>query len=278
MKRERGTRLLADMIDRLEGGHWPLGLVDEVYVFGSYARGALEPKDIDVVVEHGTDKRWLNESLHASCYGKDSYTSMKQGLRGNTRGISFQFRGRDSLTAEGFPLTLLWRRGEPFDLARQRLAALTPDPDASRAPRDHMLPAFAGIEDLVPRPARIELHSRHAQGEITITALTLDDGRPGEPRTTRHIERRWLDTSPLRRAAFAASSFLESRGSDLSTVALHGKRLQHAAVEETCFVDLGWHYFQFMSRYLDDGQSWLEVLNPHRTKTLRALLIEPADG
>lgn len=62
MKRERGTRLLADMIDRLEGGVWPLGLVEEVYVFGSYARGALEPKDIDVVVEHGTDKQWLNDS------------------------------------------------------------------------------------------------------------------------------------------------------------------------------------------------------------------------
>lgn len=62
MKRERATRLLADMITRLEGGAWPLGLVEEVYVFGSYARGALEPNDVDVVIEHGTDERWLGES------------------------------------------------------------------------------------------------------------------------------------------------------------------------------------------------------------------------
>ncbi|MFD4909978.1 nucleotidyltransferase domain-containing protein [Kitasatospora purpeofusca] len=278
MKRDRGTRLLTDMIDRLEVGQWPLGLIDEVYVFGSYARGALEPKDIDVVVEHGTDKRWLSESLHASCYGKDSYTSMKQGLRGNTRGISFQFRSRDSLTAEGFPLTLLWRRGEPFDVARQRLAALTPDPAAGSAPRDHMLPAFAGIEDLLPRPARIELHTRYTAGEIAVTPLILDDGRPGERSVIRHIERRWIDTSSLRRAALTAAAFLEGRGSDLSTVTFHGKRMDHAVAEETCFVDLGWHYFQFMPRYLDCGQAWLEVLNPHPTKTLHALLVEPADG
>jgi hypothetical protein len=43
VKRERATRLLVDMITRLEGGAWPLGLVEEVYAFGSYVRGALEP-------------------------------------------------------------------------------------------------------------------------------------------------------------------------------------------------------------------------------------------
>ncbi|MFF3862647.1 nucleotidyltransferase domain-containing protein [Streptomyces sp. NPDC002209] len=73
------------MITRLEGGGWPLGLVEEVYVFGSYARGALEPNDVDVVIEHGTDKRWLGESLHASINGRDSYVGMRQALRGRTR-------------------------------------------------------------------------------------------------------------------------------------------------------------------------------------------------
>lgn len=54
MKRERATRMLADMITRLEDGAWPLGLVEEVYVFGSYARGALEPNDVDVVIPRPT--------------------------------------------------------------------------------------------------------------------------------------------------------------------------------------------------------------------------------
>ncbi|GHC34100.1 MULTISPECIES: hypothetical protein [Streptomyces] len=44
MKRARATLLLNDMLDRLEEGKWPLDLVDEIPVFGSYARGALEPR------------------------------------------------------------------------------------------------------------------------------------------------------------------------------------------------------------------------------------------
>ncbi|MFD8375339.1 hypothetical protein ACFV2Z_31910 [Streptomyces sp. NPDC059688] len=83
-----------------------------MYIFGSYARGALEPNDVDVVIEHGTDQRWLDESLDAPINGRDPYAEMKQALRGRTRGISFQFRGR-SLRDQGcFDLFLLWRKGD----------------------------------------------------------------------------------------------------------------------------------------------------------------------
>ncbi|MGW8356514.1 nucleotidyltransferase domain-containing protein [Streptomyces wedmorensis] len=191
MKRERATRLLADMITRLEGGGWPLGLVEEAYVFGSYARGALEPNDVDVVIEHGTDKRWLGESLDASINGRNAYVGMRQALRGRTRGISFQFRGRSSLMDEGFELFLLWRKGEPFSLARERLASLTADPEAGTAPRDHMLTEFEALESLVPRPARIELSGRHAKGGIGITSLRLLDGELQDPEVARHVRRRW---------------------------------------------------------------------------------------
>ncbi|MCL6302922.1 nucleotidyltransferase domain-containing protein [Streptomyces kronopolitis] len=57
MKGERATSLLNDMLDRLEEGGWPLDLVDEILVFGSYTRGALNPSDVDLVVEHRTDDR-----------------------------------------------------------------------------------------------------------------------------------------------------------------------------------------------------------------------------
>ncbi|WP_406490473.1 nucleotidyltransferase domain-containing protein [Streptomyces sp. NBC_01604] len=58
MNRERATSLLlVELIDRLEVGAWPLGLVEEVYVFGSYVCGSLTPNDVDVVVQHGTDRK-----------------------------------------------------------------------------------------------------------------------------------------------------------------------------------------------------------------------------
>ncbi|MFD8197845.1 nucleotidyltransferase domain-containing protein [Streptomyces wuyuanensis] len=276
MKRERATRLLADMITRLEAGGWPLGLVDEVYVFGSYARGALEPNDVDVVIEHGTDKRWLGESLAASLNGRDSYVGMRQALRGRTRGVSFQFRGSSSLLEEGFELFLLWRKGEPFSLARERLASLKADPEAGPAPRDHMLTEFEGLESMVPRPARIELYGRHVTGKISITPLRLLDGDLKDPEAARHVRRRWVETSPLRRAATCALIALEQRGVDLGEVTLHGQRLfgrdQQA---ERCFVDLGWNGFGSMGRLLNGGVTWLEVLHPHRSKPMDALLIEP---
>ncbi|WNO76931.1 nucleotidyltransferase domain-containing protein [Streptomyces sp. AM8-1-1] len=275
MKRERATRLLADMITRLEDGGWPLGLVDEVYVFGSYARGALEPNDVDVVIEHGTDKRWLGESLDASINGRDSYVGMRQALRGRTRGISFQFRGR-SLLDEGFELFLLWRKGEPFSLARERLASLTADPEAGPAPRDHMLTEFEGLQSMVPRPARIELFGRRVKGKISITPLRLLDGDLEDPDVARHVRRRWVETSPLRRAATCALVALEQRGVDLGEVTLHGQPLAGRGQRtERCFVDLGWNGFGCMGRLLDGGVTWLEVLRPHRSKPMDALLIEP---
>ena len=133
MKRERATQLLGDLIDRLEKGDWPASLVQEAYVFGSYVRGSLQPGDIDVVIQHTTDPTWRQQSLDAHINGRDPYTGMKQALRGRSRGFSFQFQERDWLRAEGFDLTLLWQQGEPFELARERLAAIRPDPAAGRS-------------------------------------------------------------------------------------------------------------------------------------------------
>ncbi|WP_239150477.1 hypothetical protein [Streptomyces sp. SID8111] len=252
-------------------------LVEEVCVFGSYARGALEPNDVEVVIEHGTDRRWLGGSLDASVNGRDSYVGMRQALRGRTRGISFQFRGRSSLLDEGFELFLLWRKGEPFSLARERLASLTPDPEAGPAPRDHMLAEFEELESLVPRPARSELFGRHVKGKISITPLRLLGGDIEDPEAVRHVRRRWVETSPLRRAAACALVALEQRGVGLGEVTLHGQRLfGRDQLAERCFVDLGWNGFGSVGRLLDSGVTWLEVLRPHRTKPMDALLIEPA--
>ncbi|MEV7242761.1 nucleotidyltransferase domain-containing protein [Streptomyces sp. NPDC093248] len=46
------------MIRRLDGDtSWPLALVQEVWLFGSFARGALEPHDVDVAVRFERDER-----------------------------------------------------------------------------------------------------------------------------------------------------------------------------------------------------------------------------
>lgn len=278
MKRERATMLLGEMLDRLDQGTWPLNLVEEVYLFGSYIRGAPEVGDIDVVVQHTTDERWKQESLDALFNGSDSYVAMRQALRGRRRGISFQFQERRTLEEEGFELLLLWRRGEPVALARRRLDAITPDPAAGRAPRDHVLPPYETIADLLPRPVRIDLHRLCTDGAATVSAFPLPDAHPRSVVAAAHAEERWTSNSPLRRAATAALAHLESTGQVLDRVEVHGQYLHHGTTDDDidCFVDLGWRYWRGVKRYLGDGQAWFEVLPATARKPLHALHITPA--
>ncbi|MFF7993420.1 hypothetical protein ACFZDG_26965 [Kitasatospora xanthocidica] len=278
MKREQATVVLEEMLDRLEQGQWPLTLVEEIHLFGSYSRGALEVGDIDVCVQHTTDDRWLRHSLHASINGKDGYVPMRQALRGRRRGVSFQFQMRSSLEGDGFDLLPLWRRGEPVDLARRRLAGIRPDPTAGRAPRDHVLPAYEAIADLLPRPARIDLYRLCTTGTATVAAFRLPDARLRSPQALRHIERRWVATSPLRRAALAALAHLEGSGHAPDRIELHGDYLDHRATDDTvdCYVDLHWNNWSSLDRYLDDGQAWFEVLPAAPRQPLHALHIAPA--
>lgn len=46
------TELLIEMLRRSDaGGTWQLDVIQELHLFGSYARGAPEPGDVDVIVE-----------------------------------------------------------------------------------------------------------------------------------------------------------------------------------------------------------------------------------
>ncbi|MFJ3799995.1 hypothetical protein ACIPSJ_27400 [Streptomyces sp. NPDC090088] len=277
MKRERATAVLREMLDRLEQGAWPLNLVEEIHLFGSYSRGALEVGDVDVVVQHTTDERWRQESLEAMFSSRDGYTVMRQALRGRSRGLSFQFQYRSALEDEGFELLLLWKRGEPVDLAWQRLAAITPDPDAGRAPRDHVLPSYEVLADLLPRPVRIDLHRLCTSGGATVSAFPLPDAQPSSAVAVDHIDERWTPNSPLRRQAAAALAHLENSGQPLDQVEVHGQYLDHSKTDEAiaCFVDLGWRYWRRANRYLNDGQAWFEVLPATARQPLHALHIAP---
>ncbi|MGP2441350.1 nucleotidyltransferase domain-containing protein [Streptomyces sp. JW3] len=277
MKRERATAVLCEMLDRLEQSAWPLNLVEEIFLFGSYIRGALEVGDVDIVVQHTADERWKRESLDAMFGGRDGYAVMRQALRGRRRGVSFQFQDRSALEEEGIELFLLWRRGEPIDLARQRLTAISPDPAAGRAPRDHVLPAYEAIADQIPRPVRIDLHRLCTSGGATVSAFPLLEAQPHSAEALTHVDERWTPHSPLRRGAAAALAHLENLGQALDHVELHGQYLDYSKTDEVieCFIDLGWRYWRSANRYLDDGQAWFEVLPATVRQPLHALYITP---
>lgn len=75
MDRERATRQIERIIRTIEGEDFP-ARVKELYVFGSYARGALNPGDLDLIVIHEPASpdflSHLREQIEET-YGEDDF-------------------------------------------------------------------------------------------------------------------------------------------------------------------------------------------------------------
>ncbi|MFE7272420.1 nucleotidyltransferase domain-containing protein [Streptomyces sp. NPDC057623] len=279
MKRERATELLHEMLDRLEEGDRPLDLVDEVYVFGSYARGALEPGDLDVAVVHHTDTEFTEDVVGAIIYGRDPMAGMKRALKGNRRGFQFQFNQNDRLP-EGSEPQLLWKRGDTRATAEERLQAMTADPEAGRASRDAIIEQFDGLDRWMPLPVRVRLVELRNAGAIEISRIQLPADDPTHPAALAALGRRWKPDSPLRRAAAAAVRYTEDTGMSPPSVWVQGQPLDHRRDQYgagALWINLGWYHFDQLVFRLREGAQSLEVVRPTRTQPLHALHITVLD-
>ena len=175
VKRERAVELVEHVLRALDESPaaWPLSLVTELYVFGSFARGALEPHDVDLEVEFESDWQWSTHFADCLAYGRNPHSPMKRALTGGRRGCQFEFRYRDRVD---FEMTLLWRRGDTLTAALERLHAIQPDAAAGRAPQHAMLPQFEGIDQWIPRDIREVLSGAVSSGAIAIDRRVLGPG------------------------------------------------------------------------------------------------------
>jgi hypothetical protein len=275
MERARAVALTEAVLQRLTVGQaeWPLSLVREVYVFGSFARGALQPGDVDLDVEldHG-DRRWHAEVARGLNHGYDPCRMFRQALVGRRRGVQFMFDGR---AEADFDLTLLWKRGDDLSAALARLHAIKPDPQAGRAERQAMLPEFDGIERWLPRSYREQIIDAIEKGAIRVERLVLDDREMDDPLALTHLQERWQPTSPLYRAGRAVFGHLIDRGIDPGQVHLHGRDVRNYATPY--FAGFGLRYFRAMKQcFLEHhGVEWIEVVHPTRSCKLQALKVFP---
>ncbi|PIB11966.1 MULTISPECIES: nucleotidyltransferase domain-containing protein [Streptomyces] len=280
MKRERATELLQEMLDRLDEAERPLDLVDEVHVFGSYARGALEPGDLDVAVVHRTDTEFTEDVVSAMMSGRDPMAGMKRALKGNRRGVQFQFNQNDNLP-EGSELRLLWKRGDTRAVAAGRLQAMKVNPAAGRAPRDAMINQFDGLDRWIPLPVRVRLVELLDAGGIEIRRIELADAAPTSSVAVAALARRWKADSPLRRSAAAAVHYAEESGMASKAVWVQGQPLgprrdQYGA--GALWINLGWYDFDQLVYRLRQGAQCLEVIRPTRTQPLHALHLTVHDA
>lgn len=276
MKRERAQDLVTNVLRALHDGQeeWPISLLSELYVFGSFARGALDPHDVDIDIEFESDEEWRLHFIGCLSYGKDPHSPIRRALTRGKRGIQFQFNFRDRAD---FELTLLWRRGDTLQAALTRLHAIQADSAAGRAPRHAMLPQFEGLDEWIPRPYREALAEAASNGALNIERCVVSEDAVTSDRARDHLAERWPPTSPLYRAASAVIAHWEQRGIDPGQGHLHGKDIRDR--DTPYFAGFKWRYFTSipacLTRY--GGVEWLEIVRPTRTKPLDAFLILPGD-
>ena len=184
--------------------------VREIWLFGSYARGALEVGDIDLAVEFDQTKdeagRWF-ATLMAG--GFDHLGALRRELRGNQRALEIHFNELVDLRKEGFEAQLLWRRGDSLERARARLAALAVDASAQRAARETVHPLLADVEKLIPQPARQEFSLLMWAGWLEAKLVELPPRQATSALTRRRFAEQWSESNPRFRAAHAVASYLE---------------------------------------------------------------------
>ncbi|KHL04101.1 hypothetical protein [Sinomonas humi] len=282
MKRQRATELIHQVLARANHGEWPASLVTEIRIFGSYMRGALEPGDVDLayVMEGRGDKRWEQHFLDSIFRGGDSQAIVRKSLRGSSRSVSLTLFEEGSY--DEVPMMVLWRRGEPLELATARLESIEPDPAAGKAPRTAMTAAFEGLDKHLALFIREELLELEAAGAIRMRQIELHDEDEADLELDPdarylQLEQRWGPESPLRRAAAAALRHVQEQRGSLGPVDLHGRRMDRST-EGSVFVDLKLRYFDSLLGCIGgDCEEWIEVVHPTRKGRLLALVIEPGD-
>jgi hypothetical protein len=117
--RDKLTQQLLALLTRVCTGGRYADCVTEIWVFGSYARGAARVGDIDVNVEYDPSHELACEFVEALPRGRDYHAPFRKALRGSSRSVDVQFGFKDGLPDDA---VLVYQRGDALEAARARVA------------------------------------------------------------------------------------------------------------------------------------------------------------
>jgi hypothetical protein len=180
LPREKATAALSTLLEAICAGGAHADCVTAVYVFGSYARGALTVGDVDVDIEYDArlDPAVERELMDNLLAGRDWNTPFRKALK-PARALQVLF-SRLEMIAEP---VLVYQRGDTRDQSLARVAAIAPDPEAGRAERDPVHPAIEPVAEDLARPTRIlltELLTADLLG-VELVPSRCGRGRAGRP-------------------------------------------------------------------------------------------------
>jgi predicted nucleotidyltransferase len=275
MKRAKALEHAERVLRNLDAGadEFPLRVVQELYVFGSFARGALEPHDLDLDVELNRDEEWRAYYRMKRDDFEDPYPVLRMALRGRARSVQILTESHDHVD---FEMTLLWRRGDSLEAAMERLHAIVPNASAGRAERDGMMPEFEGIDRWIPRGPRVSLLAAASEGVLRVERLELPDAEISDPLVRRRVLRRWQASSPLYRAAAAVVGELERRGIDPTGLHLQGRSM-HRNAPLAYSAGFEFRYFGALPHYFSERgvSEHLEIVRPTLKQPLHCLRLVP---
>jgi predicted nucleotidyltransferase len=279
MPRDKATAALSALLERICAGGAHADCVTGVYVFGSYARGALTVGDVDVDIEydarlHPEVERELLDNL---VIGRDWNTPFRKALRPPSA-LQVLFSKIDVIAEP----VLVYERGDRLDQVLARVDAIAPDPGAGRAERDAVHPAIEPVADDLARPTRILLTELLTADLLAVELVDLADADEDELADRRFltiVRLRWHSpSSPLARAARAAGGYLHVAGVDLGMVALMPLSVLDQEGSGWA-VDCRETHLRRLVVYLGHHgiRDALFVLHPERKRPLRALRLTLPD-
>jgi len=140
MKRKLLTKKLERIMKVIESGETPRP-VKKLWVFGSYARGALECGDLDLAIEiDRPDHSWYEENgimvIYPECYHK-FWQLMRDSLKKRGERIEILTGNPAKDEEEGWhkDAILIWDEDSP-NRWRSAITSIKPDPNAGRFTRD----------------------------------------------------------------------------------------------------------------------------------------------
>lgn len=277
--REKATAALSALLETICAGGAHADCVTGVYVFGSYARGALTVGDVDVDIEYDAKLQAAveRELINNLVVGRDWNTPFRKALK-PSRLLQVLF-SRIEMIAEP---VLVYERGDTLDQALARVASITPDPEAGRAERDPVHPTIEAVAEDLARPTRILLTELITAGLLEAELIDVADAEEHELANERFVmetRMRWRSAaSPLARAARAGGAHLQAAGVDLDSVELMPGVVADDATTSWVIECRETHLRRLIAYLGYNGvRDALFVIRPERKRSLRALRITAPD-